>query len=155
MPPPPSPHLRASDADREAAVERLRRAAIEGRVDSDELEERLADVYAARWTADLERLTADVTPPPQPYPAPMPAPYLVPYQAPSRTNGLAVASCIAGLIWFFWLGSIAAVVFGHVALAQIGRSNGWQTGRGMAITGLVLGYLELALLLVKIAVPGA
>jgi hypothetical protein len=156
MRPEPTPELRASDADREAAVDRLHRAAVEGRLDADELDERLAEAYAARWTSDLARLTADVTPPPGRYPAPLPTPALVPgYQPPSRTNGLAITSCIAGLVWFFWIGSVAAVVFGHVALAQIDRSKGWQTGRGAAIGGLVLGYLEIAWLLIKIAVPGA
>src|SRR3954447_19577019 len=110
---PPTPYLRASDADREAAVERLRRAALDGRIDSDELEDRLAAAYAARWTGDLERLTADVTPP-QPFPPPMPVAYPAPPVV--RTNGLAVSSLIAGLLWMWWVGSIAAIVFGHVAL---------------------------------------
>ena len=57
------PDLRASDADREAAVERLRAAALEGRLDADELEERLAQAYAARWCSELSRLTTDVTAP--------------------------------------------------------------------------------------------
>jgi hypothetical protein len=153
---PPTPYLRASDADREAAVERLRLAAVDGRLDSDELEERLADVYRARWTTDLERLTADVTPRPRyPVPLPPPTPVMVQYQPRPATNGLAVTACIAGLIWFWWIGSLAAIVFGHAALGQIKRSNGWQTGRGMAIAGLVLGYLEIAGLLIKLVFYGA
>jgi hypothetical protein len=39
---------------------------------------------------------------------------------------------------------VLAVVFGHVALANI-REHG-QSGRGMAIAGLVLGYVGMALL---------
>src|SRR4051794_41847673 len=106
---PPTPYLRASDADREAAVERLRGAVLEGRIDPDELEDRLAAAYAARWTGDLERLTAGITPPP-PAPAPMPVAY--PAQPPGRTNGMAISSLIAGLLWVWGGGSVAAVVFG-------------------------------------------
>ena len=145
-PDPPTPQLRASDADREAAVERLQRAAVEGRLDHEELDERLAAAYAARWTGDLDRLTADIVPAPPRYPAPSPYPapgYPMPYAPAKQTNGLAVASLVASLVWFFWLGSIAAVVFGHVALSQIKKSNGTQSGEGMAIAGLVVGYLSL------------
>ena len=45
---PLKPALRASAADRVAAVERLREAALEGRLDADELESRLAAAYSAR-----------------------------------------------------------------------------------------------------------
>ena len=44
---PPLPDLRASDADRERAVLTLGRAAGDGRLDTDELEERLQLAYAA------------------------------------------------------------------------------------------------------------
>ena len=54
------PDLRASDADRERAVLTLGRAAGEGRLDVDELEERLQLAYAARTHGELERLVADV-----------------------------------------------------------------------------------------------
>jgi Domain of unknown function (DUF1707) len=52
--------LRASDADRERVVERLRRAQAEGRIDVFEFDERVAAAYAARTYADLEPLTADL-----------------------------------------------------------------------------------------------
>jgi Domain of unknown function (DUF4190)/Domain of unknown function (DUF1707) len=139
----PQPQLRASDADRENAAERLRQACLEGRLESDELEGRLGEVYAARWTGDLQRLTADVTPPPAP---PAPVPYAFPAAIP-ETNGLAIASLTAGILWLGWLGSIAAVIFGHVALAQIKRSNGRETGQGLAVAGLVLGWLGVGTLL--------
>ena len=133
--------LRASDADREATAERLRVAAGEGRLDADELEERLTAAYAARWCGELERLTADVTPPPAP-----PEP-LVFVRPTARTNGFAIASLVAAILWMWWLGAIAAVIAGHVALGQINRSGGAQRGRGLAIAGLALGYLELAALM--------
>jgi hypothetical protein len=54
-----STHL-ASDADREAAADRLRRAAGEGRLQPDELEQRVAAVYRARTVGDLAALTGDL-----------------------------------------------------------------------------------------------
>jgi hypothetical protein len=59
----PLPALRASDADREHTAELLRRAAGEGRLDVDELEERLSTVYATRTQAELDALVADVVAP--------------------------------------------------------------------------------------------
>jgi Domain of unknown function (DUF1707) len=55
----PSEH-RVSDADREAVADRLRTAAGDGRLDPDELEERVAAAYAARTRGDLLPLTADL-----------------------------------------------------------------------------------------------
>jgi hypothetical protein len=55
-----TPELRASDADREQAAELLRRAAGEGRLTVDELDERLAEAFAARTRTDLERLVVDI-----------------------------------------------------------------------------------------------
>ena len=56
----PPRELRASDADRERVATVLREAAGEGRIGLDELDERLASVYAARTYADLEPLTLDL-----------------------------------------------------------------------------------------------
>jgi hypothetical protein len=137
------PPLRASDADREAAAERLRQACLEGRIDADELEERLEAAYAGRFVTDLERLTADVTPPPAAAPAPVAPPAL-----PERpvTNGLAVASLVAAIVWLGWIGSVAAVIFGHAARSQIKNSGGSERGWGLAWAGLVLGYVQIAAL---------
>ena len=51
---------RASDAEREAAAERLRVAAGEGRLDLEELAERLGSAYGATTRGELEPLTADL-----------------------------------------------------------------------------------------------
>jgi len=56
------PDLRASDAEREEAAEVLRVAASEGRLDVDELDDRLGSVYSVRTRNELERLIADVSP---------------------------------------------------------------------------------------------
>ena len=140
--------LRASDADREAAGERLRVAALEGRLDPMELDERMTAAYAARWCSELTELTADVSPPPALPPQPAGRPTFV--RATARTNGLAIASLVLGLLWITWIGSVLAVVFGHVALRQIARAEGGEAGRGMAIAGLVLGYIGLATLLLTL-----
>jgi hypothetical protein len=149
MPPDgPSRDLRASDADREATSERLRVAALEGRLDPAELDERMSAAYAARWCSELAELTADVTPAPALPPQPVGRPTFV---RPARPpNKLAIASMVVGLVWIWWIGSIAAIVLGHVALKQIARSEGTPSGRGMAIAGLALGYLGLTTLVLTI-----
>ena len=52
--------LRASDADRDAVAERLRTAAVEGRLEPDELEERLHRALRARTYGELDRLLGDL-----------------------------------------------------------------------------------------------
>jgi Domain of unknown function (DUF1707)/Cell wall-active antibiotics response 4TMS YvqF len=70
---PPRPALRASDADRERVVELLRGAGGDGRLDVDELDERVSAVYASRTVAALEALTADLLPTaPEAHPAAAP-----------------------------------------------------------------------------------
>ena len=54
-------------------------------------------------------------------------------------NTLAVVSLSSALSG---VGSVPAIITGHIALAQIKRSN--ENGRVLAIIGTVLGYLGLA-----------
>jgi uncharacterized membrane protein YqjE len=63
-----------------------------------------------------------------------------------------VASLVLGIAWFWPVSSILAVIFGHLALGQIERSDGRQCGRGLAIAGLALGYIALTLMLVVVLV---
>lgn len=70
---------------------------------------------------------------PQGYP---PAGYYPPY-APPETNVFAILALILG----FFTG-ILGVVFGHIALHQIKRTG--QSGRGLAIAGLIIGYAFVA-----------
>jgi hypothetical protein len=65
-----------------------------------------------------------------------PAPYPV-----AKTNGMAVASLVLGLLWFGGLGSLLALVFGYTAKSQIDRSGGRESGRGLALAGIVLGWI--------------
>jgi hypothetical protein len=84
------------------------------------------------------------------HPSPPPDPYgwVQGWQQPPQavtTNGMAIASLVLGTLWLYWIGSVLAVVFGHVGLRQIKRDP-YQGGRGMAVAGLVLGYLGVAML---------
>jgi hypothetical protein len=52
--------VRASDAERDAIADELRAHAIAGRLDTDELEERLEGAYSARTTDELQALRRDL-----------------------------------------------------------------------------------------------
>jgi Domain of unknown function (DUF1707)/Cell wall-active antibiotics response 4TMS YvqF len=56
----PLPALRASDVERERASDELRRAAGDGRLTVDELDQRLTRCYEAKTVAELTELTGDV-----------------------------------------------------------------------------------------------
>lgn len=58
------PNLRAGDADREATGARLRRHHADGRLDTEEFQERTDRCYDAKTLGDLERLVADLPPEP-------------------------------------------------------------------------------------------
>jgi hypothetical protein len=72
-----------------------------------------------------------------------------PYVA-KKTNGFAVASLILGALWLYWLGSILALIFGYIAKSQIEKSGGMQDGRGLAIAGIVLGWIGVAVLAITV-----
>jgi hypothetical protein len=89
------------------------------------------------------------------YPPPGGPAYPPPYQAPpdysaGKLSGLAVASLVLGITWIFWIGSILALVFGYMALRRIKRSP--DRGRGLAIAGVVLGWIGMVTLVFIIAV---
>jgi hypothetical protein len=65
-----SPELRIADADRDRTVERLQAAATEGRLDPDELEERVSRALAARTQGELDALLGDLPAPHVPVPRP-------------------------------------------------------------------------------------
>ena len=99
---------------------------------------------------------APAPPPPSGYgPTPAPPPAYggagygyTPYATASGTNGMAIASLVLGILWLYWIGSILALIFGYVALGQLKQRP--QAGRGMAIAGIVLGWVGVALLVVGI-----
>lgn len=137
-----TPRMRASDADRDVAADRLRVATGEGRLDPDELDERLSGVYGARWCSELVALTADVTPPA----ATAVRPVFV-HRPATKVNPFAVGSLVLGLFWFGWLGSVAAIPLGYVGLKQIRESEGTQLGRSLALIGVALGFVGVLTLL--------
>ena len=71
---------------------------------------------------------------------------VVGYQAYKvETNSLAVVALVLGFTF-----PVLAIPFGHVARAQIRRTGG--RGDGMALAGLILGYLGLASLVIAVVV---
>jgi len=68
---------------------------------------------------------------------------------PATTSGLAITSLVCGILsltCIFFLG-IPAVICGHMAMHQIANSRNLVTGRGMALAGLICGYLALLMTL--------
>lgn len=98
---------------------------------------------------------------PIPHGGSQPSPYVAPAQPqgepmqsyvvpPPPTSGMAIASMICGIVSIFlcfvWaLAGIPAVVLGHLAFSNFRNATGPVEGRGMAIAGLVLGYVALSL----------
>jgi hypothetical protein len=76
--------------------------------------------------------------------------------APARkTNGMALASLISGVVAWVALplvGGVAAIVCGHIAQKQV-RETG-EEGAGLAVAGLVLGYLNLVASVLFVCVFG-
>ncbi len=126
--------MRATDADRESVHTLLQAAYADGRLTWDEFDSRSTSLLQAKTYDQLGALTADLRQP-------------VPYRqgayppAKTRTNAMAIASlaCGIGQIFFWFVAGVPAIVFGHVARRQI-RETG-EAGDGMALAGLILGYI--------------
>ena len=125
--------LRISDSERHQVAELLREAAGEGRLDLDELDQRLEATYAARTYADLVPITLDL--PGHPHQPPVPA------RSPSRPPG-----------------GPPVVVPGpekesHFAvLSGLSRKGVWVVPRQMTILAL-MGGAELDLRQARFAAP--
>ena len=79
---------------------------------------------------------ADETPPPPPAPT----------VSAGRTEPLAIFSLVLAILsWFFclFLGSIPAIICGHLARSRIRRSNGALHGMNFALAALIIAYLEI------------
>ena len=61
-----------------------------------------------------------------------------------ETSGKAIFSLIIGIFSLFPPFGLGAIIFGHISLSEIRKSSGKIVGRGLAIAGLVLGYLGVA-----------
>jgi peptidyl-prolyl cis-trans isomerase B (cyclophilin B) len=88
-------------------------------------------------------------PPPDPYgQSPYGPPWgggPYPYPQPRPTNAMAIASLVCAFVL-----APLGIIFGHISLSQIKRTG--EDGRGLAITGLVLGYLFTAIGVVTLVV---
>jgi len=77
------------------------------------------------------------------------------------TNQLAIVSLVAGVASYFLfpvIGAVIAIITGHMARSQIRKTG--ESGNGLAVAGLILGYVHLALglligLFVVVVVLGA
>jgi uncharacterized membrane protein len=133
--------LRASDADRDRVAAILSAAFSEGRLSEDEYDDRLRGALSARTHADLEHLVSDLPSTQATVVTPVPG-----------TNGLAIASLACGLAQLVVgpLGTIPAIVLGHLARGQIRRSG--ERGAGMALAGVMLGWAAVILAIIVLVV---
>lgn len=68
-----------------------------------------------------------------------------------KTSSLAIASLVAGILgWTLlpFIGTVVAIITGHMARREIRASQGQLDGDGLAIAGLVLGWVSVILLVV-------
>ncbi|MGC9335757.1 MAG: DUF4190 domain-containing protein [Anaerolineae bacterium] len=118
-----------------------------------EIEEGLSEVAeAGEKEAGAIEETLDVTPTDQWVPPPPPR-----TASGVPTSGLAIASLvlgIGGLTILPFFGSILALLFGYMARADIRSRPGEVTGEGLALTGIVLGWISVGLALLGILVVG-
>jgi Domain of unknown function (DUF4190) len=100
-----------------------------------------------------EREATMTSEPTMPPPLPPPAPPVSP--ATSRpTSSLAVISLVAGIVsWLLlpFVAGLAAIICGHMARSEIRSSNGTLEGDGLAIAGLVLGWINVVLCVLTVA----
>jgi hypothetical protein len=104
--------LRASDADRDAVAERLRQAAVEGRLDPDELEQRLHVALRARTYGDLDRLLRDL-------PA-KPVKWERPRRGVAPAAGFAMVMVLRAMVALAILGAVLVVAAATFAWWMIG-----------------------------------
>jgi len=77
---------------------------------------------------------------PEPPASPQPTPYAATGPA-AKTNTLAIIALILGIVV-----PIGGIIVGHIALSQIKKTG--EAGRGLALTGTILGYVFTALFLI-------
>ncbi|HEY5015124.1 MAG TPA: DUF4190 domain-containing protein [Acidimicrobiia bacterium] len=75
-----------------------------------------------------------------------------PTSGPDTTEPFAIVSLVASLVGVFvcFIGPVAAIVFGHIARSRIKRSG--AKGAGLALAGLIIGYIEVVVGVAGIAV---
>jgi hypothetical protein len=63
---------------------------------------------------------------------------------------MSIAALVLGILWIYGIGSILSLIFGYISLGQIKRDPR-QKGKGMAIAGVVLGWVGIAGAIIVIA----
>jgi len=137
-----APGLRAGDADRQAAADRLRAAHDEGRLDLAEYDRRLADAYAAVTYAELDRLFTDL---PARSSSPVPAYSVAGTAGVARAAGASVVRRPAGfplaltILWTAWASVVAinVTVWLLVSFAASEPVHFWPMW--LAVPAVVLG----------------
>jgi len=66
------------------------------------------------------------------------------------TSGMAIASLILGILWIGGLGSILAVIFGHIARKEIREGRASAQGGGLALAGIIMGWVGIVALIAYI-----
>jgi DUF1707 SHOCT-like domain len=102
-PAPPSGPVRVGDADRERVAALLRDHAAAGRLEPDELEERLGRVYAARYGSDLEAALAELPPDHRAARPVRPEPRRATPVLPLAIGALIALAAVTGAWWLMWL----------------------------------------------------
>lgn len=82
------------------------------------------------------------------------------YQKPpaAETPTLAIVSLVLGILSFVCLGpflGIPAIITGHLAYSRIKRSQGALGGAGLALAGLIVGYLSCVFFIVVVGIGSA
>ena len=112
-----NPAWLAGSADRERTVGVLRAAFTEGRLNQDELDDRVARAYAARTYSDLWTLVADLPAGPLPYPGALPyqqaSPAVPPSAEPDTSWHSAAALVITALVIFTLAALVTAIATAH------------------------------------------
>ena len=137
-------NARASDADRESAIDVLNEAFAEGRITIEEHGARVERAYSARTYTELAAVSADLPDGPagaRPARAVGEPGTDLAAAAHRRTNPLAVAALVCGLIP--GIPQLAAIILGFEALRQIRRTG--EHGTLLATAGLTLGTLGVVL----------
>jgi hypothetical protein len=137
-----APELRAGDADRQAAADRLRAAHDEGRLDLAEYDRRLAEAYAAVTYADLDRLFTDL---PARRTSPAPAYSVSSAAGVARAAGASVVRRPSGfplplkILWTVWASVVAinVTVWLLVSFAASEPVHFWPMW--FAVPGVALG----------------
>ncbi|MGV8885894.1 MAG: DUF4190 domain-containing protein [Microbacteriaceae bacterium] len=75
-----------------------------------------------------------------------PTPYAAPVGSPAgKTNTMAIVALVLGIVL-----PLGGIIVGHLALSQIKKTG--EAGRGLALTGTILGYVFTAFYILAILI---